>query len=230
MKLESFVLGQWQTGSGPAVMLTDASSGAAIAEATSGGLDFKAILEYARRVGGPALRALTFHERAALLRAAGKKLLELKDEFYELSYGTGATKADAWIDIDGGIGTMLVFASKGARELPNSRVYLDGDVEPLSKGGTFVGQHVCVSLEGAAIHINAFNFPVWGMLEKLAPAVLAGVPVIVKPATSTAYLTERVVRRLVEIDLLEISLVAFPMLPAARLSPFAFTEPQRSAA
>ena len=201
MKLESFVLGRWQAGSGPGVLLTDASTGAAIAEATSGGLDFKAILDYARRVGGPALRALTFHERAALLRAAGKKLLELKEEFYELSYGTGATKADAWIDIDGGIGTMLVFASKGARELPNSRVYLDGDVEPLSKGGTFVGQHVCVSLEGAAIHINAFNFPVWGMLEKLAPAFLAGVPVIVKPATSTAYLTERVVRRLVEMEI-----------------------------
>ena len=146
--------------------------------------------------------SLTFHERAGLLRALGKKLLEFKDEFYEISYRTGATKADSWIDIDGGIGTMLAFASKASRELPNSRVLLDGDVEGLSKLGTFVAQHICVPLEGAAIHINAFNFPVWGMLEKLAPAVLAGMPVIVKPATATAYLTEWVVRRIIEANLL----------------------------
>jgi oxepin-CoA hydrolase/3-oxo-5,6-dehydrosuberyl-CoA semialdehyde dehydrogenase len=137
-----------------------------------------------------------------MLRALGKRLLDFKPEFYELSFATGATKGDSWIDIDGGIGTMLVFASKGRRELPNSRVYLDGALEPLSKGGSFVGQHVCVPLEGAAVHINAFNFPVWGMLEKLAPALLAGVPAIVKPATSTSYLTERVVRRIVETELL----------------------------
>ncbi len=200
MKLESYVLGRWQTGQGQGVALVDASTGEALGEATSAGLDYRAVLQHARRVGGPALRALTFHERAGLLRTVGKKLLELKDEFYELSYRTGATKADSWVDIDGGIGTMLVFASKGSRELPNAHVYLDGDVEPLSKGGTFVGQHICVPMEGAAVHINAFNFPVWGMLEKLAPAFLAGVPVIVKPATSTAYLTERVVRRIVEMD------------------------------
>jgi oxepin-CoA hydrolase/3-oxo-5,6-dehydrosuberyl-CoA semialdehyde dehydrogenase len=137
-----------------------------------------------------------------MLRALGKRLFDFKDEFYALSYRTGATKTDSWIDIDGGIGTMLVFASKGARELPNSRVYLDGGVEGLSKGGTFAGQHICVPLEGAAVHINAFNFPVWGMLEKLAPALLAGVPAIVKPATATSYLTERVVRRIVETGLL----------------------------
>ena len=140
---------------------------------------------------------LTFHERAALLKALAKRLLDFKAEFYELSYRTGATKDDSWIDIDGGIGTVFAFASKGARELPNSTVYLDGALEPLSKSGAFVGQHVYVPREGAAVHINAFNFPVWGMLEKLAPAILAGVPVIVKPATATAYLTERVVRRIV---------------------------------
>jgi len=133
----------------------------------------------------PALRALTFHERAALLKAVAKRLAELKEEFYSLSFRTGATRNDSAIDIEGGIGTVFAFAGKGSRELPNSRVYLDGAVEGLSKGGTFVGQHIYVSREGAAVHINAFNFPVWGMLEKFAPAILAGVPVIVKPATVT---------------------------------------------
>ena len=202
MRLQSYLAGNWQSGAGPASALCDASTGELIAEAASGGFDFGSMLAHARGVGGPALRAMTFHERAAMLRALGKRLFDFKDEFYALSYRTGATKTDSWIDIDGGIGTMLVFASKGARELPNSRTYLDGGVEGLSKGGTFVGQHICVPLEGAAVHINAFNFPVWGMLEKLAPALLAGVPAIVKPATATSYLTELVVRRIVETGLL----------------------------
>ena len=198
MKLKSYVQGRWVEGEGAGVSLRDATTGEVVAAATSAGIDFKGVLGHARRVGGPALRAMTFHERAALLRRLGKRLAELKEEFYELSYRTGATKADSWIDIDGGIGTMMVFASKGSRELPNSRVYIDGNVEVLSKGGTFIGQHICVPREGAAVHINAFNFPVWGMLEKLAPTLLAGVPAIVKPATATAYLTEAVVRRIIE--------------------------------
>jgi oxepin-CoA hydrolase/3-oxo-5,6-dehydrosuberyl-CoA semialdehyde dehydrogenase len=202
MRLQSYLAGRWQTGSGAASALRDASTGEVVAEAASGGLDFGGMLAYARATGGPALRAMTFHERATMLRALGKRLFDFKDEFYALSHATGATRGDSWIDIDGGIGTMLVFASKGRRELPNGRVYLDGAVEPLSKGGSFAGQHICVPLEGAAVHINAFNFPVWGMLEKLAPALLAGVPAIVKPATSTSYLTERVVRRIVETGLL----------------------------
>ncbi len=202
MRLQSYVAGHWQSGEGRAALLRDASTGAVVAEAASEGIDFSAMLRHAREVGGPALRALTFHERASMLRALGKRLLDFKAEFYALSYATGATKGDSWIDIDGGIGTMLVFASKGARELPNSRVFLDGALEGLSKGGSFIGQHVCVPLEGAAVHINAFNFPVWGMLEKLAPALLAGVPAIVKPATATSYLTELVVRRIVETGLL----------------------------
>jgi oxepin-CoA hydrolase/3-oxo-5,6-dehydrosuberyl-CoA semialdehyde dehydrogenase len=202
MRLQSYAADGWRTGEGRASELLDASTGELIAEATSAGLDFAAMLAHARDVGGPALRVMTFHERAAMLRALGKRLFDFKDEFYALSYRTGATKGDSWIDIDGGIGTMLVFASKGARELPNSRVYLDGGVEPLSRTGTFVGQHICVPLEGAALHINAFNFPVWGMLEKLAPALLAGVPAIVKPATATSYLTELVVRRIVDTGLL----------------------------
>jgi len=202
MKLESYVQGAWRAGGGDGVALRDASTGELISYATADGLSAAAILDHARSVGGPALRALTFHERASMLRALGKRLLELKDEFYGLSYRTGATKSDSWVDIDGGIGTLLAIAGKGARELSNTQLLLDGDVEGLSKQGTFVGQHICVPLEGAAIHINAFNFPVWGMLEKLAPAVLAGMPVIVKPATTTAYLAALVVRRISEARLL----------------------------
>src|ERR1700720_3193225 len=198
MQLQSFVAGKWQSGTGNGVALRDATTGSVVANATADGLDTGAMLTHARQVGGPNLRRLTFHERAGLLKAVAKLLGDHKDELYQLSYATGATKSDSWIDIDGGISTMFVYASKGTRELPNSRVYVDGGLEALSKSGTFVGQHICVPLEGAAVHINAFNFPVWGMLEKLAPALLAGVPAIVKPATQTCYLTERVFRRIVE--------------------------------
>jgi oxepin-CoA hydrolase/3-oxo-5,6-dehydrosuberyl-CoA semialdehyde dehydrogenase len=197
MQLQSFVAGRWQAGREAGVALRDATTGEVIARAGALGLDARAMLSYAREVGGRNLRSLTFHERAALLKALARLLSEHKDEFYALSYATGATKSDAWIDIDGGISTLFVYASKGMRELPDGTVYLDGAVEALSKGGSFVGQHLCVPLEGAAVHINAFNFPVWGMLEKLAPALLAGVPAIVKPATQTCYLTERVFRRIV---------------------------------
>ncbi len=202
MRLASYVGGRWRPGADAGVALRDATTGEVVAEASSAGIDFGAVLAHAREAGGPALRRLTFHERAALLRALAKHLSAVKEEFYGLSYHTGATRSDAGVDIDGGIGTVFAFAGKGARELPNDQVYLDGDVEPLSKGGTFAGRHLYVSREGAAVHINAFNFPVWGMLEKLAPALLAGMPVIVKPATSTAYLTERVVRRIVESGIL----------------------------
>jgi oxepin-CoA hydrolase/3-oxo-5,6-dehydrosuberyl-CoA semialdehyde dehydrogenase len=202
MNLQSYVCGQWQSGGGQGAALRDATTGDVIAMASSSGIDFAAVLDHARDVGGPALRALTFHQRAAMLKALAKKLSELKEEFYALSFCTGATKNDALIDIDGGIGTVFAFAGKGSRELPNAHVYVDGDVEGLSKGGTFVGQHLYVSREGAAVHINAFNFPVWGMLEKLAPTLLAGMPAIVKPATATAYLTELVFRRMIESKIL----------------------------
>jgi oxepin-CoA hydrolase/3-oxo-5,6-dehydrosuberyl-CoA semialdehyde dehydrogenase len=202
MQLQSFVGGSWQAGLDEGVALRDATTGEVIARAGAVGLDTRAMLSYAREVGGGNLRRLTFHQRAALLKALARFLTEHKDEFYALSYATGATKSDAWIDIDGGISTLFVYASKGTRELPDGTVYLDGAVEALSKGGSFVGQHLCVPLEGAAVHINAFNFPVWGMLEKLAPALLAGVPAIVKPATQTCYLTERVFRRIVEAAIL----------------------------
>src|SRR6202046_5704381 len=202
MNLQSYVCGRWQSGDGEGIAMRDATTGELIALATSSGIDFAAVLEFSRGVGGPALRELTFHQRATMLRALAKKLSELKEAFYALSYRTGATKNDALIDIDGGIGTVFAFASKGSKELPNSHVYVDGDVEGLSKGGSFVGQHLYVSREGAAIHINAFNFSVWGMLEKLAPTLLAGMPAIVKPATATAYLTELVVRRIIESKIL----------------------------
>ncbi|HKF96940.1 MAG TPA: phenylacetic acid degradation bifunctional protein PaaZ, partial [Steroidobacteraceae bacterium] len=202
MQLKSFVAGEWQVGSGPGALLRDATTGDVIANASAEGIDTQLMLRHARETGGPNLRRLTFHERAALIKSLARFLGEHKEEFYALSYATGATKADSWIDIDGGISTLFVYASKGTRELPNSRVYVDGAVEVLSKSGSFVGQHLCVPLEGAAVHINAFNFPVWGMLEKLAPALLAGVPAIVKPATQTSYLTERVFRRIIESGIL----------------------------
>ncbi|HEY4645514.1 MAG TPA: phenylacetic acid degradation bifunctional protein PaaZ, partial [Steroidobacteraceae bacterium] len=202
MQLKSFVQGRWHAGERNPVMLRDATSGEVIASASAEGIDFGGMLQFARAVGGPNLRRMTFHERAAMLKALAKHLTEHKDELYALSSSTGATKGDSWIDIDGGISTLFVYASKGTRELPNGRVYVEGATEALSKSGAFVGQHICVPLEGAAVHINAFNFPVWGMLEKLAPTLLAGVPAIVKPATATSYLTELAFRRIVESGIL----------------------------
>ena len=197
-RLGNYVRGEWVTGAGKAVDLYHAVTGEKIAEASTGGIDFAAMVDYAKRVGGPALRRRTFHERALMLKAAAQYLMARKDEFYLVSAATGATKQDSWIDIDGGIGTFFAYASRGRREFPNERFYIDGPVEPLSKGGTFVGRHICVPLEGVAVHINAFNFPVWGMLEKLAPTLLAGVPAIVKPATITSYLTEAVFRAMID--------------------------------
>jgi oxepin-CoA hydrolase/3-oxo-5,6-dehydrosuberyl-CoA semialdehyde dehydrogenase len=179
-----------------------AISGETIFETGSAGLDFGAMLRHARNVGGPALRRLTFHERAHMLKALGMAIMARKEELYELNYETGATRNDGWIDIEGGAGTLFSFSSKGRRELPNSRVLIDGAMEPLSKGGTFVGQHVFTPLQGVAVHINAFNFPVWGMLEKLGPTLLAGVPAIVKPASATGYLAEAAFRIMIEADIL----------------------------
>src|SRR5579884_1321826 len=197
-RLGNYVQGAWVTGSGKATDLFHAVTGDKIAEATTAGIDFKGVVEYAKRVGGPALRKLTFHERALQLKAMAQTLMARKDEFYLVSAATGATKSDSWVDIEGGIGTFFAYASRGRRELPNERFYVDGPTEMLSKGGSFVGRHICVPLEGVAVHINAFNFPVWGMLEKLAPTLLAGMPAIVKPATVTSYLTEAVFRAMIE--------------------------------
>ncbi|MEX2177557.1 MAG: phenylacetic acid degradation bifunctional protein PaaZ [Gemmatimonadaceae bacterium] len=200
-RLFSYVRGEWVQGTGKAADLIHAVTGEKIGEASSGGLDFKGMIEYARTVGGPVLRKMTFHARARMLKAMAVYLTERKAEFHAVSAATGATRGDNWIDIDGGIGTLFVFASKGRREFPDETFHVDGPMEPLSKGGTFVGRHICVPIEGVAVHINAFNFPVWGMLEKLAPTLLAGVPAIVKPATVTSYLTEAVFRAMIESEI-----------------------------
>jgi oxepin-CoA hydrolase/3-oxo-5,6-dehydrosuberyl-CoA semialdehyde dehydrogenase len=200
--LQSYAHDQWIAPEGAMGDINSAVTGNAVARIGTTVRDFSAVLNHAREIGGPALRALTFHQRAKILKALGDAIMARKDELYELSYSTGATKADGWIDIEGGAGTLFAYASKGRRELPNDTIVLDGAIEGLSKRGTFVGQHVLTSLQGAAVHINAFNFPVWGMLEKLAPTLLAGVPAIVKPATASAYLAEAAFRILTDANVL----------------------------
>ncbi|MCP2253263.1 oxepin-CoA hydrolase / 3-oxo-5,6-dehydrosuberyl-CoA semialdehyde dehydrogenase [Prauserella aidingensis] len=200
--LRSYVGGRWQRGGGDGAPVCDAVTGAEVARVSSDGIDLAAALDHGRRTGGPAQRELTFHQRAALLKALGSHLREHRDELYALSARTGATRGDSKFDVDGGIGVLLAYASKGKRELPNDTVYVDGDVEPLSKGGTFVARHVATPLRGVAVQINAFNFPVWGPLEKLAPAFLAGMPSLIKPASQTAYLTEKLVELIVESGIL----------------------------
>lgn len=200
--LESYVCGQWVRGAKAGNPLLNAATGEVVALIDASGIDPAAVLAHGRAMGGAALRRLSFHERAAMLKALGQWLMERKEEFYALSTATGATRADSWIDIEGGIGTLLSYASKGRRELPNTRVLVDGDLELLSRDSTFSAQHILTPLQGCAIHINAYNFPCWGMLEKIAPSLLAGVPCIVKPASQTAYLTELMVRRIIESGLL----------------------------
>ena len=202
LKLLNYARDGWIAGDGALAPVESAVTGDVIAETGSGGLDFAAMLAHAREIGGPALRKLTFHERAWLLKDLANAVMARKEELYELSYATGATRGDSWIDIEGGAGTLFSFSSKGRRELPNGRVLIDGAMEPLSRTGSFVGQHVFTPLQGVAIHINAFNFPVWGMLEKLGPTLLAGVPAIVKPASATGYLTEACVRIMIEAEVL----------------------------
>src|SRR5215217_2953987 len=201
-QLLNYALDRWTPGEGNLAEISSAIDGAPVAITGSGGLDFGGMLRHSREVGGPALRKLTFHERARMLKALGLAIMARKEELYELNYLTGATRKDGWIDIEGGAGTLFSFSSKGRRELPDAHVLLDGQLEGLSKRGSFVGQHIFTPLQGAAVHINAFNFPVWGMLEKLAPTLIAGVPAIVKPASATSYLTELVVRRIVESGIL----------------------------
>jgi oxepin-CoA hydrolase/3-oxo-5,6-dehydrosuberyl-CoA semialdehyde dehydrogenase len=200
--LQSYLGGQWISPQDEGIPLRSAITGEEISRISRGAVDASRMLDYGRTVGGPALRELTFHERASQLKKIGLLLMAGKDEFYELSAWTGATTRDSAIDIDGGIGTLLSYARKGTRELPNDTIYLDGNPEPLGSNGTFLGQHVYTSRTGIAVQINAFNLPVGGMLEKLAPAILAGVPSVVKPAAQTAYLTELVVRRIIESGLL----------------------------
>jgi oxepin-CoA hydrolase/3-oxo-5,6-dehydrosuberyl-CoA semialdehyde dehydrogenase len=200
--VQSFIAGAWLAPDSSARDIRDAVTGDVIARAGRAQVDSGAMIDHALTVGAPALRAMTFHDRARMLKALALYLQERRQLLYDLSFSTGATQKDNLIDVDGGIGTMLVIASKGRREMPDGHVYLDGGIEQLSRKGSFVGQHVCTPLQGVAVHINAFNFPVWGMLEKLAPTLLAGVPAIVKPATTTCYVTEACVRLMLESGIL----------------------------
>ncbi len=201
-QISSFAAGEWIGPGEGARSIASAVTGDVIATAGNNALDVQAMLDHARDVGGPALHRMTFHERAKMLKALAMHLGQHKQALYDLSFDTGATQSDHLIDIDGGIGTTFVYASKGRREMPDGHVFLDGEVEQLSRNGTFLGQHVCTPLQGVAVHINAFNFPVWGMLEKLAPTLLAGVPAIVKPATNSCYVTELCVRIMLDSGIL----------------------------
>ncbi|MFD1871088.1 phenylacetic acid degradation bifunctional protein PaaZ [Hymenobacter bucti] len=194
--LENYILGRWAAGAADPHELLDASTGEVIALANTEGFDFAEILAYGRRVGNPALRRMTFHERGRMLKALAFHLQEKKEIFYELSYRSGATRADSWIDIEGGIGNLFANASL-RRKFPDKPFYVEGEPVGLSKGGTFMAQHLLVPREGVAVHINAYNFPIWGMLEKIAVNLLAGMPAVVKPAVPAAYLTEAVVREII---------------------------------
>ena len=201
MVLKNYALGKWTAGEGKGQALYNAITGAKIAETSSKGLDFGEMMDYARTVGGPTLRKMTFHERGRMLKALALHLISIKDKFYALSAQTGATKLDSWIDIEGGIGNLFTYASL-RKQFPDETFYVDGETAPLSKGGSFIGQHICVPKQGVAIHINAFNFPIWGMLEKISVNLLAGVPAIVKPATVTCYLTELMVKEIIDTGIL----------------------------
>jgi len=200
-QLKNYAEGKWVTSKSEGDALYNAITGDVIFTASSEGLDFGAMMDYARKVGGPALRKLTFHQRGRMLKALAMHLLEKKEYFYQISTYTGATRVDSWVDIEGGIGNLFANASL-RRQFPDERFYVDGEAAKLSKNGTFIGHHIMVPREGVAIHINAFNFPVWGMLEKIAVNLLAGVPAIVKPATLTSFLTEAVFEEIIKSNIL----------------------------
>jgi len=198
---DNYALGKWLKGDGDGTPLFNAITGEQIGTATSKGLDFSEMMNYARKFGGPSLRKMTFQERGLMLKSLALHLHSKKNQFYELSGKTGATKIDSWIDIEGGIGNIFANASL-RKQFPDLPYHVDGDMAPLSKNGTFIGHHIMMPREGVAIHINAFNFPIWGMLEKIAVNLMAGVPAIVKPATLTCFLTEMMVREIVDSKIL----------------------------
>ncbi len=208
MKVTSYAKGQWIE-QGDETELISAVNGKSVATLVEADLDYKGMCEYARSVGGPALREMTIHQRAFLIKFLGQYLMEHKEEFYQLSTHTGATRRDSWIDIEGGIGSIFTLSSKARIELSDLPFHVEGGVERLSRGGTFVGQHICVPKQGVAIHINAFNFPVWGMLEKFAPAFIAGVPSIIKPSPMGSYLAHAVFKKMIESGLLPEGSVQF---------------------
>jgi oxepin-CoA hydrolase/3-oxo-5,6-dehydrosuberyl-CoA semialdehyde dehydrogenase len=200
-KIKNYVMGEWVAGEGEELIAYDAIFGTPIGSVSSAGLDYKAILEYGRRVGGPALRKMTFQERGRMLKALALHLVKIKAQFYETSFKTGATKIDSWVDIEGGFGNLFANASL-RRQFPDLPYYVDGQAAALSAGGTFIGHHIMVPKRGVAVHINAFNFPVWGMLEKIAVNLMAGVPAVVKPSEHTSFLTEHVVQEIIKAKIL----------------------------
>ncbi|WP_420097217.1 aldehyde dehydrogenase family protein, partial [Brevibacterium sediminis] len=202
--LSSYVAGTWRTpgladGARP---VRDAGTGELLHSVSSAGVDFSAVADHARTTGIAELQKLTFHQRGVILKKLATYLMERTKDYHEISFTTGTTKRDAFVDIEGGIGTLFTYSGVARRQMPNSTVHLDGGVERLSKNGTFVGRHILTSRQGLALQINAFNFPVWGMLEKFGPMFTAGVPVVVKPATDTAHLTHAVVADMIESGLL----------------------------
>ena len=200
-RYQNYALGKWFDGDGVETNVYNAITGDKIGEVSSAGLDYQAMLEYARKTGGHALRKMTFQERGRMLKALALHLMEKKNKYYEVSAWTGATKVDSWIDIEGGIGNLFANASL-RKQFPDLPYYIDGQAAPLSKNGTFIGHHIMVPKEGAAVHINAFNFPIWGMLEKIAVNLMAGVPAIVKPSEYTSFLTEVITRDIIESKIL----------------------------
>ncbi|MEO7961156.1 MAG: aldehyde dehydrogenase family protein, partial [Ginsengibacter sp.] len=201
MKLGNYILGRWTEGNGDGQELYNAVTGDVVAVATTMGIDFASVLQYGRTKGSPALKKMTFQERGRMLKALALHLMEIKEIFYKISYKTGATRADSWVDIEGGIGNLFSNASL-RRKLPDEIFALDGENIGLSKGGSFAAQHLLIPKDGVAVHINAFNFPVWGMLEKIAVNLLAGVAGVVKPASITSFLTEVVVREIISSKIL----------------------------
>jgi oxepin-CoA hydrolase/3-oxo-5,6-dehydrosuberyl-CoA semialdehyde dehydrogenase len=195
-QIKNYVQGNWVFGDKEEMVAHHAITGDPVGVVSSAGLDYESILGYARKTGGPSLRKMTFQERGRMLKALALHLMEIKEKFYVLSAATGATRVDSWIDIEGGIGNLFAYASL-RKQFPDLPYAFEGDTVPLSKGGSFIGHHILVPKRGVAVHINAFNFPIWGMLEKIAVNLLAGVPAVVKPSETTSYLTELMVKEII---------------------------------
>ncbi|MBI3238286.1 MAG: phenylacetic acid degradation bifunctional protein PaaZ [Flavobacteriia bacterium] len=201
IEVKNYVCGQWVAGEGTETTIYNAITGDQIGAVSSAGIDFEAVLNYGRKIGGSTLRKMTFQERGRMLKALALFLMEQKQKYYEVSAWTGATKVDSWIDIEGGIGNLFANASL-RRQFPDLPYYVDGTAAPMSKGGSFIGHHIMVPKQGVAIHINAFNFPIWGMLEKIAVNLMAGVPAVVKPSEATSFLTEVMVKDIIDSKIL----------------------------
>ncbi|MEX0844505.1 MAG: aldehyde dehydrogenase family protein, partial [Balneolaceae bacterium] len=200
-RVTSYIKDKWLT-EGTETDLISAVTNEPVAQMVEANIDYESALEYAREIGGPKLREMTIHERAFKIKFLGQYLMERKEKYYEISSHTGATRTDSWIDIEGGIITAFGISSKSRRELSDLPWHVEGEVERLSRKGSFMGQHICVPRRGVAVHINAFNFPIWGMLEKMAPAIIAGLPVIVKPSPIGSYLSWEVFKDIIESDIL----------------------------